>query len=297
MAPIFPRVLLIGKYRDPSSGPGLARLATLLHTLGAEVFLESHCAPALQHDLRLPLLNLEDPTPTPDLVISLGGDGTLLSTARSLAGSGTAVLGVNQGRLGFLADIPLDTIEETLPPILAGAYREDRRSVLVAELWRDERRIVSGLALNEVFVHKGCGESMVELRVLLCDRPLYTERADGLIIATPTGSTAYALSAGGPILSPELPALLLVPICPHTLSARPIAIGDGLELRLSLLAARHPAALSLDSHHSYPMQAGDEVRVRRSPCEARFIHPLDHDFYGILRRKLHWGELPGEERC
>ncbi len=295
MYPMFERVLLVGKYRDPDAPAALAHLAKFLHSQGVTVYLDDRFMEAGENTISLPRLSLHRACSDRDLVISLGGDGTLLGAARELAGKNVPILGINRGRLGFLADIPLDGIDRTLPLILAGQYVTDHRSVLHAELWRDGKQVAAGTALNEVFVNKGCGESMIELRVCLGGRHLYTERADGLIISTPTGSTAYALSAGGPIMSPELPALLLVPICPHTLSTRPIVIADTLALQLSLSAARHPAAMSLDSHSSYSMIPGDEVHVRRAPYDALFIHPEEQDFFGILRRKLRWAEPPGSD--
>ncbi|MEY2342886.1 NAD(+)/NADH kinase [Acidithiobacillus sp. IBUN Pt1247-S3] len=288
----FARIFLLGKYRDSEVIPSLVQLATSLQNWGCDLRIDARYHS--QFPQLLSFVSLSEAVPG-DLVIALGGDGTLLSTARELAGRNVPVLGINMGRLGFLADIAFEAIGQTLPPILAGAYVEDRRSVLHAELWREGALIGSGLALNEVFVHKGCGESMIELGVQLGSRQLYTERADGLILSTPTGSTAYALSAGGPILTPELRALLLVPICPHTLSTRPIVLPDHLPLRFKLIAARFPAALSLDSHSSFPMVCGDEIHVRRANCDALFIHPQEQDFFAILRSKLHWAEPPGED--
>ncbi len=288
----FARIFLLGKYRDSGVVPALRQLATQLQHWGCDLRVD------VRHQQDFPetpaFSSLDEALPG-DLVITLGGDGTLLSTARELAGRNVPILGINMGRLGFLADISLQDIIKTLPPILQGAYVEDRRSVLHAELWREGSLVGAGLALNEVFVHKGCGESMIELGVQLDGRQLYTERADGLILSTPTGSTAYALSAGGPILTPELRALLLVPICPHTLSTRPIVLPDHLPLRFKLITARYPAALSLDSHSSFPMVTGDEIHVHRADCEALFIHPQEQDFFAILRGKLHWAEPPGED--
>ncbi|WP_308389171.1 NAD(+)/NADH kinase [Acidithiobacillus sp. AMEEHan] len=289
---VFTRILVLGKYRDSGAPPALIRLTSALQAWGCDLRIDARYRDQIPG--LLPFSSLHEAEPG-DLVIALGGDGTLLGSARELAGRNVPVLGINTGRLGFLADIPLADIDATLPPILAGNYVEDRRSVLHAELWREGTPISSGLALNEVFVHKGCGESMIELGVQLGSRQLYTERADGLILSTPTGSTAYALSAGGPILTPELRALLLVPICPHTLSTRPIVLPDHLPLRFKLTAARFPAALSLDSHSSFPMVVGDEVHVRRADCDALFIHPQEQDFFAILRSKLHWAEPPGED--
>lgn len=291
----FQRVLLVSKYRDPSVLPGLRKLRDFIQSLGLEVFIETQCSHEINDDLGLQRLAFAETRAETDLVIAIGGDGTLLGTARNTASNGVAILGINQGRLGFLADLSIEQIETALPPILEGHYQQDQRRVLHAELWRDHSQIHSGLAINEIFIHKGCGESMIELGVHMDGRFVYTQRADGVIIATPTGSTAYALSAGGPILSPSLEALLLVPICPHTLTARPLVVADSVEIRVRLTACRQPAALSLDSHSSFPLAIGDEMRIRRAPCTARFIHPEEKNFFQILREKLHWAETPGED--
>ncbi|MBU2740547.1 MULTISPECIES: NAD(+)/NADH kinase [Acidithiobacillus] len=291
----FQRVLLVSKYRDPSVLPGLRLLRDFIQSQGREVFIETQCSGEINDTLGLKLMAFSEARAETDLVIAIGGDGTLLGTARNTASSGIAILGINQGRLGFLADLSIDQIEGALPPILQGHYQQDQRRVLHAELWRDNQQIHSGLAINEVFIHKGGGESMIELSVHMDGRFVYTQRADGVIIATPTGSTAYALSAGGPILSPSLAALLLVPICPHTLTARPLVVADTVAIRARLTASRQPAALSLDSHSSVPLAVGDEIHIRRAPCSARFIHPEEKNFFQILREKLHWAESPGED--
>lgn len=291
----FQRVVLVGKYRDPSVLPGLRRLRALLAELCVATIIECQSAAQLESDMELPQGAFDALSPDGDLIIALGGDGTILGTARQAAGSGVPILGVNQGRLGFLADISIHDIEKTLPPILAGHYQRDARSVLQAQLWRAGQCLQSGIAINEVLVHKGCCETMIELQVHIDGQFIYTQRADGLIVATPTGSTAYALSAGGPIVSPRLPAMVLVPICPHTLNARPLTIADQVIVQIDLIAGRQPAALSLDSHDTFPLQPGDTIRIHRSTCDAVFIHPEDEDFYQILRRKLHWAALPGED--
>ena len=295
MAKPFQRVLLVSKYRDPSVRPGLQSLRDFLLAQGLPTFLETMCAADIGESLGLPLLSFAEAKADSDLVIALGGDGTLLGTARQTAQSGIPILGINQGRLGFLADLSIDQVSEALPPILKGHYQQDLRSVLLAELWRGRDRAYSGLAINEVLIHKGGGESMIELQVQIDDRFVYTQRADGLIIATPTGSTAYAMSAGGPILTPTLAALLLVPICPHTLTARPLVVADTVKIRARLTAHRQPAALSLDSHCSVPLEIGDEIVIRRAPYSALFIHPEEENFFQILRGKLHWAESPGED--
>ncbi len=289
------RVLLVGKYRDPSVLPGLQRLRDFLLTQGIPTFLETQCAADIGDSLGLPPLSFAQANADTDLVITLGGDGTLLGTARQTAQSGIPILGINQGRLGFLADLSIDQVDKALPPILKGHYQQDLRSILHAELWRGEGCLHAGLAINEVLIHKGGGENMIELRVQIDGRFVYAQRADGLIIATPTGSTAYAMSAGGPILTPTLAALLLIPVCPHTLTARPLAVADTVEVRARLTASRQPAALSLDSHYSVPLEIGDEIVIRRAPCSARLIHPEEENFFQILRSKLHWAESPGDD--
>jgi len=224
-----------------------------------------------------------------DLVVVVGGDGTMLGIAREVARHGLPLVGINQGRLGFITDVPGNHWREALGPMVAGDYEEEHRRMLEGEVWRDGVRIFSGLSLNDVVVNRGASSSMLEVRVDVGDEFVANIRADGLIVATPTGSTAYALSAGGPILHPAIGGWVLVPIASHTLSNRPIVLPDTGEVRIGVVAGRDLSA-NFDMHNLASLMHGDQVRVRRSPHQVRFLHPRGWSYYATLRRKLRWYE-------
>ncbi|MFO1349825.1 MAG: NAD(+) kinase [Gammaproteobacteria bacterium] len=223
----------------------------------------------------------------------VGGDGTLLNAARSLVDCQVPILGVNLGRLGFLADVSPLEMNNRLDEILAGQFREDERSLLHAEVLRAERSVTQADALNDVVVHKRDVARMIEIEVFVDDRFLTAYRADGLIISTPTGSTAYALSGGGPIVYPALEAVVLVPICPHTLTQRPIVLGadSAIEVRVLESNTTHIQA-TCDGQISLAITPGDRVLIRPKRRKIRLIHPLGHDYFRLLRAKLSWGVRP-----
>jgi NAD+ kinase len=224
-----------------------------------------------------------------DLAVVVGGDGTMLGIARELARFDIPLIGVNQGRLGFITDIPVDRLREALGPMVRGEFEEEHRSMLDAAVWRDERSIFSGVALNDVVVSRGATAGMVELRVDIGDEFVANMRADGLIVASPTGSTAYALSAGGPIVHPRIGGWLLVPNASHTLSNRPIVLPDDEEVRITVVAGKD-ASVNFDMQGLTSLLHGDQVRMKRSAHKVRFLHPLGWSFYATLRRKLRWYE-------
>jgi len=224
-----------------------------------------------------------------DLVVVVGGDGTMLGIAREVARMKLPLVGINQGRLGFITDIPLNQVRDTLAPMVAGDYEEEHRTMLEGEVWRDGECIFEGLSLNDVVVSRGTGASMVELRVDVGDDFVANMRADGLIVCTPTGSTAYALSAGGPILHPSIGGWVMVPIASHTLSNRPIVLPDSGEVRIGVVAGKDVSA-SFDMHNIASLLTGDQVRVCRSAHKVRFLHPRGWSYYATLRRKLRWYE-------
>ena len=219
----------------------------------------------------------------------VGGDGTMLGIARELARFNMPLVGINQGRLGFITDVRATDWEEALGPIVQGDYEEERRSMIEGGIWRDGEMIFEGLALNDVVVGRGATASMVELRVDVGGEFVANMRADGLIVASPTGSTAYSLSAGGPILHPSIAGWVLVPIASHTLSNRPIVLPDSQEVEITIVNGRDISA-NFDMHGLASLLHGDQVRLRRSAQAVRFLHPRGWSYYATLRRKLRWYE-------
>ncbi len=224
-----------------------------------------------------------------DVAVVVGGDGTMLGIARELARHDTPLVGINQGRLGFITDIPVDRFREALGPMMRGEFEEEHRAMLDASVWRDGQCIFSGLSMNDVVVGRGATAGMVELRVDIGDEFVANMRADGLIVASPTGSTAYALSAGGPILHPGIGGWVLVPIASHTLSNRPIVLPDDVEIRITVVAGRDASA-NFDMQRLESLLHGDQVHMKRSAHKVRFLHPKGWSYYATLRRKLRWYE-------
>jgi NAD+ kinase len=287
----FRHVVLIGKYQAAGSRSALEDIAQFLHRQGCEVALEKETA----NNTGLsdyPALDVEQIGANCDLGLVIGGDGTMLGIGRRLAPHGVPLIGVNQGRLGFITDIPLEGYEAVLGPMLQGHYDEEGRSMMQASVMRDGRCVFSATAMNDVVVNRGATAGMVELRVEVDGRFVANQRADGLIIATPTGSTAYALSAGGPLLHPSIDGWLLVPIAPHTLSNRPIVLSDRGEVAIELVAGRDASA-NFDMQSLATLLHGDRIVVRRSPHQVRFLHPKRWNYFDTLRRKLHWNEGGG----
>lgn len=222
-----------------------------------------------------------------DLAVVVGGDGTMLGISRQLAPYGVPLIGINQGRLGFITDIPLDGYQTTLAPMLAGEYEEDHRSLMHAKVQRGGDCVFDALAMNDVVVNRGATSGMVELRIEIDGHFVSNQRCDGLIIATPTGSTAYALSAGGPLMHPSIPGWVLVPIAPHTLSNRPLVLADPAEIVIELVSERDASA-NFDMQSLASLQQGDRIVVRRSQHCVRFLHPKGWHYFDTLRAKLHW---------
>ena len=223
------------------------------------------------------------------LALVVGGDGTMLGIGRQMAKFGVPVVGINQGRLGFITDIAFEDYQDTLKPMLRGEYEEDRRWMMRANVVRDGHCVFSATAMNDVVVNRGASSGMVELRVEVDGRFVANQRADGLIIASPTGSTAYALSAGGPLLHPSISGWVLVPIAPHTLSNRPIVLSDSGEITIEIVSGRDASA-NFDMHSLASLMHGDRISVRRSDYQMRFLHPKGWSYFDTLRKKLHWNE-------
>ncbi len=295
MSLTFRHIALIGKHHSAfnSAPPAQARqvLTSLTHwlkDLGAEVFLEKDSAQQIGLDAA-PTLDVQSIGHQCDLALVVGGDGTMLGFGRQLAPHNVPLIGINQGRLGFITDIALDQLEAKLEPMLHGEYEEDHRVMLQAQVWRGNECVLEAQALNDVVVNRGATAGMVELRVSVDGNFVANQRADGLIIATPTGSTAYSLSAGGPLLQPSLGGLVMVPIAPHTLSNRPLVLADPAEILIELVAGRDASA-NFDMQSLAALLIGDQVKVRKSQHHAVFLHPRGWSYFDTLRQKLHWNE-------
>ena len=291
----FPRVALVGKYQDSAPGATVestrevvAEIAEFLQSQGCEVVLPERTARSTGLD-SYPIMDVATIGAECDLAVVVGGDGTMLGIGRQLARHGTPLIGINQGRLGFITDIPLGEYREVLPPMLHGSYEEDHRSLMHGTLFREGESVFEACAMNDVVVNRGAAASMVELRVEVDGHFVANHRADGIIVATPTGSTAYALSAGGPLLHPLVPAWTLVPIAPHTLSNRPIVLADPVEIAIEIVSGRDASA-SFDMQSVTSLQHGDRIVVRRSDSRVRFLHPKGWSYFDTLREKLHWNE-------
>ncbi|MFY8084174.1 MAG: NAD kinase [Rubrivivax sp.] len=288
MSKRFRHAAIVGKYQARGIRPVLEEVAHFLIDQGLEVCFDRDTASATgvaHHEA----LSTAEIGARCDLAVVVGGDGTMLGIARELARHNLPLVGINQGRLGFITDVPIDRFKESLAPMLAGDYEEEHRTMLDGSVWRDGERIFEGLSMNDVVVSRGATAGMVELRVDIGSDFVANLRADGLIIASPTGSTAYALSAGGPILHPGIAGWVLVPIASHTLSNRPIVLPDHGEVRIEIVAGRDASA-NFDMHSLTSLLHGDQVRVRRSQHKVRFLHPRGWSYYATLRRKLRWYE-------
>ena len=284
----FQHVAIVGKHQARGIRPILQEIADFLTGLGIKISLERETA--LNTGItEFEALSNEELGAQCDLAIVVGGDGTMLGFAREMARYGVPLVGINQGRLGFITDISIEKFRETLGPILAGDFETERRAMLEGAVWRDEVSIFEGLALNDVVVSRGATASMVELRIDIGDEFVANMRADGVIVASPTGSTAYSLSAGGPILHPSIAGWLLVPIASHTLSNRPIVLPDTGAVSVKIVAGRD-ASVNFDMQSLASLLHGDRVTVRRSAHRVRFLHPQGWNYYATLRRKLRWNE-------
>ncbi len=285
----FDIIGLIGKRNDPKVQETAQLLGAFLkeqnlHILVDETIVEISSA------LNVDSVSRETIGEQSDLIVVIGGDGTLLCAARALIDYNVPIVGINLGRLGFLVDISSTKVIGGIKEILQGNYFEEARCALQFSVYRDEKILCEGVALNDVVIHKWNMARMIELETLIDGRYVNTQRSDGLIISTPTGSTAYALSGGGPILYPTLNAMALVPICPHTLSNRPIVIsGDSnIEIIVTPEDQEH-VQITWDGQNSYNLKSNDRVKIRKYLNGIKLIHPEEHDHYEVLRAKLRWG--------
>jgi NAD+ kinase len=288
MARRFQHAALVGKYQADGIRPLLEEIAHFLVRQGLEVSFEKQTAQSTGVT-DFDALTLEEIGSQCDLAVVVGGDGTMLGIARELARYNLPLVGINQGRLGFITDVPINQFRDALAPMIAGDYEEDFRAMLEGEVWRDGECIFDGLSLNDVVVSRGATASMVELRIDIGDEFVANIRADGLIVASPTGSTAYSLSAGGPIMHPGIAGWIVVPIASHTMSNRPIVLPDSAPVRITVVAGRDASA-NFDMQGLASLLHGDQIRVMRSAHKVRFLHPRGWSYFATLRRKLRWYE-------
>jgi NAD+ kinase len=288
----FKRIGLISKHGDPAVKETIRYLYQYLQESGREVLLEDASCRLLDDPIPPTTSQNELPCHT-DLVIVVGGDGTMLRAARALALHDTPLLGINLGRLGFLTDISPAEMRSKLEPILEGQYQEDKRFLLRADMGDESRRNGDVRALNDIVLHKWNIARMIEFETYINGQLINDQRSDGLIVSTPTGSTAYALAGGGPLMHPSLNAMVLVPLCPHTLSNRPIVVDADSEIEIHL-AREHAEGVQLtcDGQETLPVMEGEIIRIRKDERSIRLIHPLGHDYYSVLRAKLGWAKYP-----
>lgn len=284
----FHTVGLVGKYDNQGMEASVRALAEFLQERGHEILLACQTAEHLGIT-DFPTRNLNDLATESDVVVVLGGDGTMLSIARELAPNGAPLIGINQGRLGFLTDITVNDMFDAVAEILSGQYVAEERILLNGQIRRDGERVFEATAFNDVVVGKGGSGRLIDLEIAINSEFVYSQRADGLVVTSPTGTTAYALSAGGPIVHPTLEAVALVPICPHTLSARPIVVSSHSRIELNLTYA-DDARVHFDGQLHFDLKSGDQVWITRASRPVTLLHPHSYSYYDTLRQKLHWGK-------
>jgi NAD+ kinase len=291
----FRHVALFGKYHTTTQGGALESsrralddVAQFLTRQGCDVVLDKETASHTGMN-QYPVLGMAEIGTQCDLGLVIGGDGTMLGIGRQMARHGLPLMGINQGRLGFITDIPLQSYQDVLLPMLQGNYQTEDRSLLQAHVMRDQRSVFSALAMNDVVVNRGGTSGMVELRVEVDGRFVSNQRADGLIIATPTGSTAYSLSVGGPLMHPGIGGWVMAPIAPHTLSNRPIVLPESSEISIEIVAGRYVSA-NFDMQSLADLILSDRIVVQRSEHKVRFLHPAGWNYFDTLRKKMHWNE-------
>ncbi|HEY7986450.1 MAG TPA: NAD(+) kinase [Methylophilaceae bacterium] len=283
----FKSVALIGKYMNSSMREQILTLARFLVERGIAVFVEENTA--IHLDIKdYEIRSMQAIGAETDLAVVIGGDGTMLTAARALGNFNIPLVGVNRGTFGFLTDISSDLMLSSMERIIAGEYTLEQRIMLCADVERKGEMVSKGRAINDVVVSKGATARLIELEMTIDGQPLTRQRTDGLVVATPTGSTAYALSAGGPVLHPALDAIIIVPICPHSLTSRPIIIHNTSQVDIRFTRGEN-ARIQVDGLPYMELELGDIVHVKRHELTVTFLHPADHSHYKVLREKLHWG--------
>lgn len=291
MARKFDKISLIGKFQSADGAETVLDLALFLRERGLSPWIEQGTAAAIGEAAdAFTTATYEEIANGADLAVVIGGDGTLLNAARLLGERAVPLVGVNLGRLGFLTDLSRAEARRQLGEILDGRYHAESRFMLDAEVARDGEIIFHTLALNDVVVNRGKLGRMIEFELRVDGEFVYNLRADGMIVATPTGSTAYALAANGPILHPGVGGVALVPLCPHALSARPITLPDRCLIEIALMPP-HDARIHFDGAAYCDVHAGDRLRIVRSALEVRLLHPEGYGYFAMLREKLHWSAV------
>ncbi len=282
----FGKIGIVARIGDPSVSETLVPICEILQSKNVEILFDHSTKPLLKG---IQTENLQSIAEKADLMIVIGGDGTLLYTARHITGIDVPLLGINRGRLGFLTDINPEQISEVLSSILEGNYTEEHRFLLQCDVWRDGRIVHSAPALNDVVLRITENLRIIEFETYVDGSFVTRQRADGLIVSSPTGSTAYALSNGGPIMSPNLEAMVVLPICPHTLSSRPLIVDSRSEIEIILKDRLSTTAqVAADADAYFTVENHDSIRIRRKQRTCRLLHPQDYDFYNVLREKFNW---------
>lgn len=285
----FQCIGLMGKATMPEAQHSLRIIYDVLQQHGYTLLLEQSSWETLEHPENAILCSIDDIGRSADLAVVVGGDGNMLGAARVLSQYEIGVIGVNRGNLGFLTDLDPDDVIEPLLKVLQGEYKTEYRYLLSAAVTREGQTIGHNNAINEMVLHSDKVAHMIEFEVYVDNEFMFSQRSDGLIIATPTGSTAYSLSAGGPILTPNLDALTLVPMFPHTLSSRPIVVDGNSQIRIRVAHDNDPLHVSCDGHVTLAAAPGDEIIIEKHPRQLRLIHPKSYNYYHVLRNKLKWG--------
>ncbi len=285
----FKTAAVFAKRTEPM-GEALKKLLSILKAQNVDYLLETSTAEHLPGSTGVSLEELGEKA---DVIIMLGGDGTTLGIARRMAKFKLPIIAINAGRLGFITDFSLQEMEQNLPPLLRGEYEVDTRAMLRVRVYRQGTIVFDATAVNDAGVTHGRAGSMVEFNVWVDGHPMATQRSDGVIVSSATGSTAYAMAAGGPILHPALNAMVLVPVAPHALTNRPIVLPGSSTIDIGLIEAREASAYC-DMQDFFPMQKGDILRVRTMPESFTILHPVGHNHYDTLRRKLYWNLMPSD---
>jgi NAD+ kinase len=286
------RIGVVVKPHQPDALETLCRLTVWLNEKGIQLVGQAEIAhEQIEHQTGCPVEIVKDDqlAPSVDLILVLGGDGTMISTARMVGDSEVPVIGVNYGGLGYLAEFPIEELFTSLDSILSGQYKVQKRVMLAVELWRGEGLITRNRVLNDVVVNKSALARIIEIEAYLDSQFVNLFRADGLIVATPTGSTAYNLSAGGPVIFPSMNAVVITPICPFTLSNRPIVVPDESMIEVRLMTDKEEVALTLDGQVGFPLKVRDRIVIRKSKTTFNLVQPPNRNYFDVLRDKLKWG--------